>query len=171
MKTKLRFMVLTGCIAAAYAALSIVSALAGLAYGQVQFRLSESLCVLAAFTPAAIPGLTLGCFLANLGSTLGPVDMLCGTAATLVAAIIGYAFRRFKAGGVAWPAMLACIVVNALIVGAELALLTSSGESFFAAFAINAAMVAVGQTAVCLLAGVPLSMAIDRTPKIKQLLK
>ena len=61
-----------GVIAAVYAAASIVTltALSGLAWGPIQFRVSEALCVLALFTPEAIPGLTLGCIIANVYTSL-----------------------------------------------------------------------------------------------------
>ena len=81
-----RTLVTAALIAAAYAALTYVSAAMGLAYGEVQFRLSEALCVLAAFTPAAIPGLTIGCVLGNITSPLGIADIVFGAAATLLSA-------------------------------------------------------------------------------------
>ena len=82
-----RTLVIAALIAAAYAALTYVSAAMGLAYGEVQFRLSEALCVLAAFTPAAIPGLTIGCVLGNITSPLGIADIVFGAAATLLSAL------------------------------------------------------------------------------------
>ncbi|MDR0888589.1 MAG: QueT transporter family protein, partial [Coriobacteriales bacterium] len=68
MQINARFVARTGMIAAAYAALTIVAitVLGGLAWGPVQFRISEALCVLAALCPEGIPGLTLGCLLANI---------------------------------------------------------------------------------------------------------
>ena len=68
---KVRFLALGAVIAALYAVLTYVAAAVNLAYGPVQFRFSEALTVLPVFTPAAIPGLTLGCVIANLGSPLG----------------------------------------------------------------------------------------------------
>ena len=67
---KVRFLALGAVIAALYAVLTYVAAAVNLAYGPVQFRFSEALTVLPVFTPAAIPGLTLGCVIANLGSPL-----------------------------------------------------------------------------------------------------
>ena len=74
-KKTARLTVLTALIAAAYVALTYLSASMGLAFGQIQFRLSEALNILAAFTPAAIPGLTIGCFLSNITSPF-PLDIL-----------------------------------------------------------------------------------------------
>ena len=82
-----RFLTQAAVIAALYAVLTYVAAALNLAYGPVQFRFSEALTVLPVFTPAAVPGLALGCFLANLGSPLGIVDWVFGTGATLLAAI------------------------------------------------------------------------------------
>ena len=89
-----KFLVQGAVIAAMYAALTYLASAVNLAYGGVQFRFSEALTVLAAFTPAAIPGLTIGCFLGNLGSPYGMLDILCGTLATLLAALCAYAARK-----------------------------------------------------------------------------
>ena len=70
-----RYVVLAAVIAAAYIVLTYISATLGLAYGGIQFRVSEALNILAAFTPAAIFGLTIGCFISNIGSPF-PLDMV-----------------------------------------------------------------------------------------------
>ena len=80
--SKVRFLAQGAVIAALYAVLTYLAAAMNLAYGPVQFRFSEALTVLPVFTPAAIPGLALGCFLSNLASPLGIVDWVFGTAAT-----------------------------------------------------------------------------------------
>ena len=72
----IRYLVQAAVIAAIYAVLTLLASSLNLAYGPVQFRISEFLTVLPMFTPAAIPGLTLGCFLANLASPFGPVDWI-----------------------------------------------------------------------------------------------
>lgn len=84
-------------IAALYVVLTYFSYLFGLSgTNMIQLRLSEALCVLAAFTPAAIPGLTAGCLLANIltGSLLW--DVIFGSLATLFGALGTYALRKFK---------------------------------------------------------------------------
>ena len=65
-KKTLQFLTLAAVIAALYVAFTYLAALLGLASGAVQVRLSEALVALVIFTPAAIPGMTLGCLLANL---------------------------------------------------------------------------------------------------------
>ena len=93
---RIHFVVKAGLIAALYAVLTYVASLLGMAYMGVQFRISEALTVLPVFTPAAIPGLVIGCFLGNLGSPFGMVDVICGTMATLVAALFTYGVRNLR---------------------------------------------------------------------------
>lgn len=96
-------------IAALYAGLTLL--LAPISYGATQFRVSEALTLLPVLFPQAIPGLTVGCLLANLiGST--PLDAVFGTLATLLAAIITWRLRKNI-----WIAALAPVVCNAIIVG------------------------------------------------------
>ena len=83
-----RFLVEAAVIAALYTVLTYLAVAMNLAYGPIQFRFSEALTILPVFTPAAIPGLALGCFLSNLASPLGIVDWVFGTLATLLAAML-----------------------------------------------------------------------------------
>ena len=80
-------MVKAAIIGALYTVLTLLSASMGLAYGAVQFRFSEALTLLPLFTPAAIPGLTVGCIVSNIFSSVTPLDTIIGSAATLLAAI------------------------------------------------------------------------------------
>lgn len=89
-KKTLFFVVQAGLIAAVYVALTSVSALAGLASGVIQVRISEALCILPLFTPAAIPGLFVGCATANLITGCAPWDILFGSLATLLGALGAY---------------------------------------------------------------------------------
>ena len=113
-----------GMIAAVYAALTVLclTFLQGLAWGPVQLRLSEAVCVLAILTPAALPGLTIGCLLANLlgialtgSGILGLLDVVFGTLATLLGALWMRHFRE-RVG----LALLGPVLSNALIVPAYL---------------------------------------------------
>lgn len=114
-------------VAGLYAAMTLICLLflGGLAWGPVQFRISEAICVLALFTPDAIPGLTLGCVIANVANialsgtgTLGLLDVVFGSLATLVGAAFSWRFRRHPAVAVLGP-----ILANALIVPAYLPLM------------------------------------------------
>ena len=81
-------------IAALYVVLTFASNSFGLASGVIQVRLSEALCVLPYFTPAAIPGVTVGCFLANWMTGCAIPDIIFGTLATLIGAVGAYMLRK-----------------------------------------------------------------------------
>ena len=87
MRSKTQLLTLNGVIAAAYAALTLVASAMNLAYGPVQFRFSEALTVLPFLFPGTWPGLFVGCLVANLLSPYGPIDIVIGSLATLLAAI------------------------------------------------------------------------------------
>ena len=79
-----------GLIAALYTVLTLISAAFGLASHEIQIRISEALTVLPLFTPAAIPGLTLGCIVSNLITGCMPLDVVFGSVATLLGALFAY---------------------------------------------------------------------------------
>lgn len=83
-------------VAALYVVLTFASSAFGLASGAIQIRLSEALTVLPFFSPAAIPGLTVGCFLANWMTGCVLPDIIFGTIATLIGALGSYALRKYK---------------------------------------------------------------------------
>lgn len=83
-------------IAAVYVVLTFVANAFGLASGVIQVRLSEALCILPFFTPAAIPGLFVGCILANLITGCCLLDIVFGSLATLIGASLGYLLRKYK---------------------------------------------------------------------------
>lgn len=123
----------------------------------IQFRLSEALCVLAFFTPAAIPGLSLGCLLFNLTSGAAlPLDFLVGTAATALSTWCMWLTRKVAVKGYPLPGLLMPALFNAFLVGWELSVYIGGG------FAINALFVALGEAAVLLLPGSGLYYAIRK---------
>ena len=145
-------------IAAAYAALAWVSNAFGLAFGPVQFRLSEALCVLPCRgRKAAVSGLAVGCLIANLLSPYGLLDLLVGTLATLLAAVWSARCRS------AWLAAMPPVACNMVTVGAMLAW-ESAGFSaaFTGLFAYNALTVGLGEAAVCFSLGVPLLHTLEK---------
>ena len=93
-KQQTRLLCHAAIIASLYIAFTYVTAMLGLASGAIQLRLSEAMCILVAFTPAAIPGLTLGCLISNLVTGCLPTDILFGTLATLIGALGGRLLRR-----------------------------------------------------------------------------
>ncbi len=106
------FVAQAGVIAALYVVLTWLSALFGLS-GQnaVQFRISEALCVLPFFTLSAVPGLTVGCLLANILTGAAPLDMVFGTLATLIGAVAAALLRKWRFAA-PWPN----VISNTLIV-------------------------------------------------------
>ncbi len=155
-------------IAAIYLVLTYASRLLGIADGAVQFRLSEALAILPVFTPAAIPGLTIGCFFANLGSPFGMLDVLSGTLATLLAALLTRWSRGAVWRGVPWLAPVPPVVLNGVIVGLMITLMNEAGaivpaQFTPAAFGLAALTVAAGELAVCAGLGLPLLYALKRS--------
>lgn len=157
MRKNTRFLVHAAIIAALYAVLTHLQniLLPGSASMAIQFRASEGLCVLAFFTPAAIPGLSLGCLLFNLTSGMAlPLDFLLGTLATLLAAWGMWLLRRVTIKGYPLPGLLLPAITNAVLVGWELTVYIGGG------FGINALYVAIGEAAVLLVLGSALYYAM-----------
>lgn len=150
MKKKTRYMAHAAIIAALYVVLTHLQNLIfpNSASMAIQFRASEALCVLAFFTPAAIPGLTLGCLLFNITSAATlPLDFLVGSLASMLAALGMHASRRVTVLGFPLPGLLMPALTNALLVGWELELYIGGG------FWLNAIGVAIGEAAVLLTLG------------------
>lgn len=145
---KIRFLTTAAVIAALYAALTYVFAF--MSYLPGQLRIAEILTVLPFYTPAAIPGLAIGCVLANIASPLGPIDMVVGGSASLLAAILTRILPKKLAP-------IPPIVCNAVIVGIELQIV------YHTPFIINMAQVALGEAIVCLIGGYALMFALDKT--------
>lgn len=108
-QNKVTYVAYSAIIAALYVILTLP--FASFAFGPIQFRIAEALCILPFFTPAAIPGLTIGCFLANLLGGAVPMDVIFGTLATLIGAVLSYKLRRQK-----WLVCIPPILSNAIIV-------------------------------------------------------
>ena len=159
MSNRPRFLAHAAIIAALYAVLTHLQnlILPGSATWAIQLRLSEALCVLAFFTPAAIPGLTLGCLLFNLtySATL-PLDFLVGTLATYLACQGMYLTRRVTVRGIPLLGLMLPALTNAILVGWELSVYIGG------AFAVNALYVAIGEAIVLLIPGTVLYTAIRK---------
>lgn len=154
-------------VAAIYVVLCLV--LAPFSYGAVQVRLAEMLCLLPVFGAEYIVAVTLGCFLANLlGSTL--VDVVFGTAATLVACLATYAVRKMRVGGLAIPSAIPPIVSNAVIVGAlELTFFLPGVTGTAALAAWNALTVGIGEVISCGILGVALVKLMESNAGLRRL--
>lgn len=168
MKKSTHFLAQAAMIAAIYAALTYAAASLGLAYGNIQLRFSEAMTLLAVFTPAAIPGLTIGCFLGNLGSPFGLIDILCGTFATFLASVMSYQLRKVRVKNVPWLSALPPVIMNALIVGFEIAWFMPEGLTWIG-FAVSALEVGAGELIVCCGLGLPLAVMLEKTGSAKKI--
>ena len=131
--------------------------LPGSATWAIQFRLSEALCILAFFTPAAAVGLGVGCLIFNITFAAAlPLDFLVGTLASYLAAKVMWLTRNVKVGKLPLLGLLMPALFNAILVGAELAVYIGGG------FWMNAVYVAIGEAAVLLTAGSVLYFAMKK---------
>ena len=150
-------------IAALYAVLTLVLPFAS--FGPVQIRFSEMLTILPVFLVEAIPGLALGCLLANaIGVSMGmtiPLDILVGTSATLLAALSTYALRNVRIKGLPILATLPPVIFNAVFVGTELCLLVV-GDFSVGALALTMGEVGLGQLLPCIGGGLLLFKGLQK---------
>lgn len=168
-----------GMIAAVYAAATLIAMflLQGLAWGPVQFRISEAVCVLAVLTPAAVPGLTIGCAIANLAAiaingtgALGLLDVVFGSLATCLGALWCWKLRKRPA-----VALLGPVIANALIVPAYLPILLqgigwytipftdiSLDGAYLPMYLFGVIATGIGQALVIYVLGLPLLKALKR---------
>ncbi len=108
-KETVYFIVQAAAIAAVYVV--VTGMILPIAFGPVQFRISEALCVLPYFTPAAIPGVTIGCLLSNILYGSAALDIVFGTLATLIGAVGSWLLRKRK-----WLVCVPPIVSNTVII-------------------------------------------------------
>ena len=154
-----RQIALAGIIAAIYTVMSLLSSVFGIAYGPIQCRFSEALTVLPFFFPEAIPGLFIGCVVTNLMSTVGPLDIIFGSLATLLAALWTHRMPN------KWLAPLPPVICNAVIIGAMIAWYEVGFTSaFWRMFAFNALTVGIGEAIACYVLGLLLLQVISHTP-------
>lgn len=114
---KVRFICLAALIAAMYVALTYLSMALGLDKNAIQIRFSEMLIALAFVTPSAIPGLYVGCLLANILTGCAPLDILLGPIATVIGAIGAYLIGKMKHKNIAhWLCTIPNIIANTVIV-------------------------------------------------------
>lgn len=159
MNRKIKTMTHAAIIAALYAVLTHMQnlILMGSASWANQFRLSEALCVLAFFTPAAIPGLTVGTLLFNITFAAAlPLDFVVGSLASLLAAAAMWLTRRIKFRGLPIVGLMMPAISNALLVGWELTVYIGGG------FWLNALSVAMGELVVLMTLGVGLYWLIRK---------
>lgn len=160
-RDRIKYLTYAGITAALYIALTGVSAIFGLASGTVQVRLSEALCTLPVFFPAAVPGVTVGCLLSNMifGGTV--FDVVLGTFATLVGAILARLCRRLP-----YLAPLPTIVANTAVIPFVLILSGVGGMEMYPFFALT---VGAGEIVSCGVFGVALIFAVRKNNRISEI--
>ncbi|HOQ15782.1 MAG TPA: QueT transporter family protein [Defluviitaleaceae bacterium] len=142
-----KFLTQAAAIAAIYVVITLTFGFMG--FGPVQFRISEALTVLPYFTPAAIPGLFIGCLISNLvGSSL--LDIIFGSLATLIAAILSYKMPK------KFLVPLPPVLVNAIVVPIILKITMN------APFLMSIVTVGLGQVLACYGIGYPLILLLDK---------
>ena len=151
---KIIFIAESAIIAAMYVVLTYISMLLGTDKGVIQFRLSEFLTVLPFFTSAAIPGLTVGCLLANILTACALPDVVFGSIATLLGAIFTFLLRKYK-----WLAPLPPILSNAIIIPLVLRYIYNfQGTLFFFVFTV-----ALGEVVCCGIGGMLLLISLEKS--------
>lgn len=162
MKKNTRNLALSAIIAAVYAVVTMYLTYP-MSYQASQFRVAEALTILPFFSTAAIPGLFVGCLISNLLSPVGPLDIIFGSLASLIAAfgtyLIGKSNLKFKK----YLAPLPPVVVNALIVGWLL------NYTLKWPIAITILQVGFGQILACYGLGLPLMLFIEKNQQLKRI--
>ena len=144
-----KFITAGGVIAALYIALTAL--FAPISFGAIQFRVSEALTLLPILTPAAVPGLFIGCLLSNLVLGSPWQDVIIGSLASLLAAFLTRTFRRSH-----WLAALMPVLMNGLLVGGMLSVVLALP------FWATASTVALGEAAVVYMLGIPLIQLMQK---------
>ena len=152
-RRRIKFVVFNGIVAALYVVFT--APFANIAYGPIQVRIAEVMTVFPIFSWGMIPGVTLGCFIANLinPGNLGPVDIIGG--------ILSYFITKKNK----WPGLIPPVLVNGLIVGGYLPFLLVDSSSTVTLEAVLISMLSVaGSEAVLLVVlGIPLMLVMEKT--------
>lgn len=156
--SKVQKLAMAAMVAAIYFVLCYFGNIFQLTFGPVQVRLGEALTVLPFLFPATAPGLALGCLLTNILSPYGPIDMVVGTLATAIAALLTMKMPRW------YLAALPPIVLNALLLPPMWAWATAGAVNgtFWAAYGWNLWTFVVGEAVACYVLGTVLLKALAR---------
>lgn len=171
-QSKIYKMVLAAMIAAMYTAISL--ALAPISFGTIQMRAAEALTLLPVFDPVMIVGVSLGCLVTNTvgfftgADILGWMDILFGTLATVIAAVLSYWLRNVRFKGLPVLSALPPVLLNALIIGGELTFLIA-GRFQWEVFALQAFSVGAGELVSCFVLGLPLVWMLEKSGIPKKL--
>ncbi len=166
MNRNIRKLTVAAMIAAVYLVLTMIFYVTS--FQPLQSRLAEALAVLPYFTPVAIPGLFVGCILANIIGGNGIWDVVVGSLSSLLAAYLTYKLTYNKPKR-KWLAPLPAVLVNAVVVGIMLSVLANN--TTITSLFVNILLVGLGQLLACYVLGFPLMLLIERTKKINELFK
>ncbi|WP_097028093.1 QueT transporter family protein [Clostridium peptidivorans] len=162
MKKNTRNLALSAIIAAIYAVVTMYLTYP-MSYQASQFRVAEALTILPFFSTAAIPGLFVGCLISNLLSPVGPLDIIFGSLASLIAAFMTYLIGKSNLRFKKYLAPMPPVVVNALIVGWLL------NYTLKWPIAITMLQVGFGQILACYGLGLPLMLFIEKNQQLKRI--
>ena len=159
-----------GVIAALYVVLTVVANAFGLASGTIQVRISEALTILPVFTTAAIPGLTVGCVLANLITGCAPWDVVFGSLATLIGAVGTRMLRKKPL--LAWipPVIANMAIVPPVLMKVygvdelEICGMIFTGDSLWGMLAVT---VGIGEVISCGILGLLLYHSVKNIPQLR----
>lgn len=176
MNNKLRKILISATIAGIYAALTL--AFMPISFGPVNFRISEALTLLPFFSPYAVAGVTVGCLISNLLSPYGIIDMIFGTLATFIAALLTYYIGKSNLKFKRLLAPLPPVIVNAVVVGILINLTLLKGPSGgITSISLNKEallstmfMVGLGEFIVCYFVGLPLIWGLEKNKRIREYL-
>ncbi len=163
-KFTVRDLTLAAMVAALYAVMSYFGDIFGLTFGPVQFRFAEALTVLPFLFPATIPGLFVGCLITNLLSPFGPLDVVVGSLASLLAALWTARMPH------RWLAPLPPILCNGVMVGFTIGWAEAGGftAALPTAWLYNGIGVAVGELGACYVLGMLLLNVMSRSPYFRE---
>lgn len=166
MKLRTRQLTLAALTAAAYAVLSYFGSIFGITYGPIQCRFSEALCVLPFFLPETAWGLGVGCLIANLLSPYGVLDIVVGSAATLLAALLTARCKKM------WLAPLPPVLTNTVLVGLVLAYeQAGASAAFWPTYGFNALTVGLCEVVACYGLGMLLLWRLSKSAALQNYLK
>ena len=164
-KINIKKIAFAGIVAATYVALTL--ALAPISYGYLQFRIAEALTILPFFFPITLPGLFIGCVIANIFSPYGILDVVAGSLASLFAGLCTMYLGKISRESIGIK-LLACfppVIFNAIIIGALISFsITGGGAGFLSNFIVFGLWVGLGQTVVLYGLGFPLMLYLPKTP-------
>ena len=156
---EIRFVAFSAIIAAIYATVTVM--LAPISFGAFQFRLSEGLNLVAFFMPEAIPGLAIGCLIANIIGGGVPADVIVGSVATLLAALFCYKSKNLFVSGI-YPVIFNTVMVAPIIVYYYM------GGGNLLAYLGYMGIFALCEAASVYAVGIPLALGVKRALKLKK---